>query len=108
MRLFVDQFSVQVFIEESRKLQESVFREEHNAILQVFVKLDPEYTNTYKWIKVPVYFIFPIIPYSTNDYIIRHLQILGIVCPNTVGASDRAGRLMLAAWRPLDVSVAVM
>ena len=44
MRLFVDQFSVQVFIEESRKLQESVFREEHNAILQVFVKLDPEYT----------------------------------------------------------------
>ena len=44
MRLFVDQFSVQVFIEESRKLQESVFREEHNAILQVFVKLDPENT----------------------------------------------------------------
>ena len=58
--------------------------------------------------KVPVYFIIPIIPYYTDDYIIRHLQILGIVCPNTVGASDRAGRLMLAAWRPLDVSVAVM
>ena len=107
MRLFVDQFSVQVFIEESRKLQESVFREEHNAILQVFVKLDREYIHNNR-IKVPVYIIIPIIPYSINDYIIMHLQILGIVCPNTVGVSDRAGRLMLAAWRPLDVSVVVM
>ena len=108
MRLFVDQFSVQVFIEESRKLQESVFREEHNAILQVFVKLDREYIHNNR-IKVPVYIIIiPIIPYSINDYIIMHLQILGIVCPNTVGVGDRAGRLMLAAWRPLDVSVAVM
>ena len=107
MRLFVDQFSVQVFIEESRKLQESVFREEHNAILQVFVKLDREYIHNNR-IKVPVYIIIPIIPYSINDYIIMRLQILGIVCPNTVGVSDRAGRLMLAAWRPLDVSVVVM
>ena len=66
MRLFVDQFSVQVFIEESRKLQESVFREEHNAILQVFVKLDREYIHNNK-IKVPVYIIIiPIIPYSIN------------------------------------------
>ena len=65
-------------------------------------------TYTNNKIKVPVYIIIPIIPYSINDYIIMHLQILGIVCPNKVGVSDKAGRLMLAAWRPLDVSVVVM
>ena len=78
MRLFVDQFSVQVFIEESRKLQESVFREEHNAILQVFVKLDREYIHNNR-IKVPVYIIIPIIFHIlsmiTLSCICRYLEL---------------------------------
>ena len=108
MRLFVDQFSVQVFIEESRKWQESVFREEHNAIFQVFVKLDREYIHKQQNKSTSVHYYSNYIPYSINVYIIMLLHILGIVCPNKVGVSDRAGRLMLAAWRPLDVSVVVM